>query len=227
MWQKNSRWYSTTDTYTGRSWLCTEQAGFHKNRSCEGQILSLATRPKMTVLPLLDNFKAFDHVYRGNLIFSAITRGLMIIYAHCLRDSGSSTEKQKSGTEADTFHYTGDFHKRSHCTSSTFGEEHLKTRRCSYCRQCFILLQPTQQRSHCSSHTGSYNEGGGVRLPSSINTRKRFVCCSFILRFLKWRERIDALHVVKWIAESPKMVHLSPSFMKTIIRPLKYFQKIN
>ncbi len=45
-----------------RDWQCTEQAGFRKNRSCDGQILSLkqsisggyqAIKPKNSVLVLL------------------------------------------------------------------------------------------------------------------------------------------------------------------------------
>ncbi len=54
-----------------RDWLCTEQAGFRKNRSCEDQVLRLTqsisdgyqvTTPKKTVLALFDYSKAFDRV---------------------------------------------------------------------------------------------------------------------------------------------------------------------
>ncbi len=82
-----------------RDWLCTEQAGFHKNRSCEDQILRLtqsirdgfqATKPKKTVLALLDYSKAFDRVWREDLLISAIDKGLPISYAQWLRDFPSN-----------------------------------------------------------------------------------------------------------------------------------------
>ncbi len=56
----HNRLYYVAET---RDWLCTEHAGFRKNRSCEDQILRLtqsisdgyqATKPKKTVLALLD-----------------------------------------------------------------------------------------------------------------------------------------------------------------------------
>ncbi len=76
-------------------WLCTEQAGFRKNRSCEDKILRLtksisdgyqATKPKKTVLVLLDYSKAFDRVWREDLLFRAIDKGLQISYVQWLRD---------------------------------------------------------------------------------------------------------------------------------------------
>ncbi len=57
--------------------LCTEQARFRKNQSCEDQILRLTqsisdgyqtTKPKKTVLALLDFSKAFDRVWREDLL---------------------------------------------------------------------------------------------------------------------------------------------------------------
>ncbi len=61
----HNRLYYLADT---RDWLCTEQAGFRKNRSCEDQILCLtqsmcgyhATKPKKTGLAFLDFSKTFD-----------------------------------------------------------------------------------------------------------------------------------------------------------------------
>ncbi len=70
-----SRLYYLAET---RDRLCTEQAGFRKNRSCEDQILRLtlltsdgyqATKPKKTVLALLDHSKAFEEgrpAYKNN-----------------------------------------------------------------------------------------------------------------------------------------------------------------
>ncbi len=78
-----------------RNWLCTEHAGFCKNRSCEDHILRLtqsisdgyqATKPKKTVLTLLDYSKAFDRVWREDLLIRAIDKGLPIAYAQWLRD---------------------------------------------------------------------------------------------------------------------------------------------
>ncbi len=78
-----------------RDWLCTEQARFRKNRSCEDQILCLtqstsdgyqAIKPKKTVLTLLDYSKVFDRVWREDLLIRAIDKGLPITYAQWLRD---------------------------------------------------------------------------------------------------------------------------------------------
>ncbi len=78
-----------------REWLCTEQAGFRKNRSCEDPILRLtqsirdgyqATKPKKTVQALLDNSKAFGRIWREDLLIRAIDKSLPIAYAQWLRD---------------------------------------------------------------------------------------------------------------------------------------------
>ncbi len=62
-------------------WLCTELAGFRRNRSCEDQILRLkqlisdgyqAIKPKKTVRALLDYSKAFDLVWREDLLIRVI-----------------------------------------------------------------------------------------------------------------------------------------------------------
>ncbi len=83
----HNRLYYLAET---RDWLCTEQAGFRYNRSCEDQILRLtqsisegfqATKPKKTVLALLDYSKAFDRVWKEDLLIRAIDKGLPISYA--------------------------------------------------------------------------------------------------------------------------------------------------
>ncbi len=92
----HNRLYDLTET---REWQCTEQAGFRKNRSYEDQILRLmqsisdgyqASKPKETGLALLDYSKAFDRVWREDLLIKAIDKGLPIAYAHWLRDVLSS-----------------------------------------------------------------------------------------------------------------------------------------
>ncbi len=64
----HSRLYYLAET---QDWLCTQQAGFRRNRSFEDQILLLtqsisdgyqATKPKETALALLDYSKAFDRL---------------------------------------------------------------------------------------------------------------------------------------------------------------------
>ncbi len=81
----NNRLYYLAET---RDWICTEQAKIkknNKNRSCEDQILLLthsisgryqATKPKKTVLALLDYHKAFHRVWREDLLIRAIEEGL-------------------------------------------------------------------------------------------------------------------------------------------------------
>ncbi len=88
----HNRLYYLAET---RDWLCTEQAGLRRNQSCEDQILRLtqsitegcrATKPKKTVLALFDYPKAFDRVWREDLLIRAIYKGLPITYAQWLRD---------------------------------------------------------------------------------------------------------------------------------------------
>ncbi len=88
----HNRLYYLAET---RDRLCTEQTGFRKNRSCEDQILRLtlsisdgyqATKPKKTVLALLDYSKAFDRVWREDLLIREIDKGHPISYAQWLRD---------------------------------------------------------------------------------------------------------------------------------------------
>ncbi len=45
-----------------------------------------ATKPKKTVLELLDYSKAFDRVWREDLLIRAIDKGLPTAYAQWLRD---------------------------------------------------------------------------------------------------------------------------------------------
>ncbi len=84
---RHNRLYYLMET---RNWLCTEQAGFCKNRSCEDQILRLtqsisdgyqAIKPKKIALALLDYSKVFDRVWREDLLIRAIDKGLPISYA--------------------------------------------------------------------------------------------------------------------------------------------------
>ncbi len=65
-------------------WLCPEQAGFRTSRSCEDKILRVtqtisggyqATKPKRTVLTLLDFSKAFDRVWKEDLLLRAVDKG--------------------------------------------------------------------------------------------------------------------------------------------------------
>jgi ribonuclease HI len=68
-----------------RGWLCNDQAGFRKLRSCEDQVIRLtqdisdgfqATPSKRTVLALLDYSKAYDKVWREDLIGHLLELGV-------------------------------------------------------------------------------------------------------------------------------------------------------
>ncbi len=68
-----------------RGWLCSEQAGFGKLRSFEDQILRTtqtigdgfqATKPQRSLMALLDFSKAFDRVWREELLLTASPKGL-------------------------------------------------------------------------------------------------------------------------------------------------------
>ncbi len=141
-----------------RDWLCTEKAGFRKNRSCEDQILRLAqsisdgyqaTKPKKTVLALLDYSKAFGRFWREDLLIRAIDKGLPITNAQWLRIVAAPTEKPKcrsTKTEADSYHYARDslaaplpfVHRRPFaCHNRKHGGGHI-------CRRCFTLQQLPQ-----------------------------------------------------------------------------------
>ncbi len=78
-----------------RGWLCPEQPGFRTSRSCEDQILRVtqtiidgnqAAKPKRTVLTLLDFSKAFDRVWKEDLLLRAMDKGLPLTFAKWLRD---------------------------------------------------------------------------------------------------------------------------------------------
>ncbi len=83
----HNRLYYLAET---RDWPCTEHARFRKNRSC-ADLQSIsdgypATKPKKTVLALLDYSKAFDHIWREDLLIIAVDKGLPITYEQWLRD---------------------------------------------------------------------------------------------------------------------------------------------
>ncbi len=128
-----------------RDWLCTEQAGFRKIRSCEDQVLRLtqsisdgyqATKPKNTALTLLDYSKAFDCVWREDLLIRAIDKDPRL-HTHSGCATSFPTEKPKcrsTKTEADSYHYARDSLKgpschrsSSCCTPTTFGGSYPKT----------------------------------------------------------------------------------------------------
>ncbi len=101
----NKRLYYMVEIH---DWINIEQAGFHKNRSGEDQVLRhtqsigdqyQATKPKKTVLALLDYSKAFGRAWRKDLLIRAIGKGLPIAYAQWLRDffSNRKAEVQISG----------------------------------------------------------------------------------------------------------------------------------
>ncbi len=78
----HNRLYYIAET---RGWLCSKQAGFRTIRSCEGQILRTtqtisdgyqSTKPKRTVLTLLDFSKAFDRVWKEDLLLRAADKDL-------------------------------------------------------------------------------------------------------------------------------------------------------
>ncbi len=70
----HNRLYNLAET---RGWLCSEQAGFRKLRSCEDQILRIAQtisdgfqadKPQHSLMALLDFSKVFDRVWREELL---------------------------------------------------------------------------------------------------------------------------------------------------------------
>ncbi len=88
----HNRLYYLAET---RGWLCPEQVGFRTSRSCEDQILRVtqtigdgfqATKPKRTVLTLLDLSKVFDRVWKEALLLRAVDKGLPLTVAKRLRD---------------------------------------------------------------------------------------------------------------------------------------------
>ncbi len=88
----HNRLYYLAET---RGWLCPKQAGFRTSRSCEDQILRVtqttsdgyqATKPKLTVLALLDFSKAFDRVWKEDILLRAVDKCLPLTFAKWLRD---------------------------------------------------------------------------------------------------------------------------------------------
>ena len=68
-----------------RHWICDDQAGFRRMRSCEDQVLRLsqgisdgfqASPPQRTVLALLDYSKAYDTVWREKLFAEMMDKGV-------------------------------------------------------------------------------------------------------------------------------------------------------
>ncbi len=76
---KGPRRHASTTTTDSTTWR-KPGIGFHKNRSCEDQILRLTqsisdgyqiTKRKKTILALLDYSKAFNRVWREDLLIRA------------------------------------------------------------------------------------------------------------------------------------------------------------
>ena len=66
-----------------RGWLSNCQAGFRKNRSCEDQVLNLTQKvsdgfqkKQMTVMALLDYSKAYDRVWREDLLLTMLDKAI-------------------------------------------------------------------------------------------------------------------------------------------------------
>ncbi len=75
------RLYNLAET---REWLCSEQAGFRKLRSCEDQILGItqtisdgfqAAKPQRNLMVFPDFLKAIDRVWREELLLAASSNG--------------------------------------------------------------------------------------------------------------------------------------------------------
>ncbi len=88
----HNRLYYQVET---RAWPCPVQVGFRTSRSSEDQILRIeqtisdgyqATKPNGTVLTLLDFSKAFDCVWKEDLLLRAVDKGLSLTFAKWLRD---------------------------------------------------------------------------------------------------------------------------------------------
>ncbi len=93
-----------------QGWLCPEQAGFRTSRSCEDQVLRATqtisdgyqtTKPKRTVLTRLDFSKAFDRVWKEDLLLRAVDVGLHLTFVKWLRDflSNRQTRVQINGEQ--------------------------------------------------------------------------------------------------------------------------------
>ncbi len=89
----NNRPYNLAKT---REWLYSEQAGFRKLCSCEGQTLSITqtiingfqvAKPQRSLMALLGLSKTIDPVLREDFLLPASSKGLPIPLAHWWRDS--------------------------------------------------------------------------------------------------------------------------------------------
>ena len=72
-----------------RSWICPEQAGVRKQRGCEDLVLNIIQGvsdgfqqrpPKRSVMALLDYSKAYDRVWREELVVTALDQGVPPTY---------------------------------------------------------------------------------------------------------------------------------------------------
>ncbi len=88
----HNRLYNLAET---GAWLCSEQAGFRKLRSCEAQILRItqtisdgfqAAKPQRSLMAILDFSKAFDRVWNEELLLAASSKGIPIPFARWLHD---------------------------------------------------------------------------------------------------------------------------------------------
>ncbi len=87
-----NRLYNLAET---NEWLCSEQAGFRKQRSCVDQIIRItqticggfqAAKQQRSLMALLDFSKAFYRVWREEILLAASFNGLPIPYDRWLRD---------------------------------------------------------------------------------------------------------------------------------------------
>ncbi len=96
-----------------RAGLCSKQAGFRKLRSCEDQILRItqtisdgfqAAKPQRNLMALLDFSKAFDRVWKEELLLAASSKGIPIPFARWLRDflSNRTARVQINGERGDS-----------------------------------------------------------------------------------------------------------------------------
>ncbi len=127
MWQKRWRESSTTDSTTSRKpgtgCALIKQDSVRidhaKTRSCASHSDGYqATKPKKIVLALLDYCKAFDHVWREDLLIRGIDKDL--------RDF-LSNRKAKVQINRDRGRQLPLRRSFSCCTSTTFGESYPKT----------------------------------------------------------------------------------------------------
>ncbi len=106
-----NRLYYLSET---RGWICNEQAGFHKLRSCDVQILRItqfisdgfqATKTQGSLKAHIDFSKSFDRVWREELLLATSSMGLLIPFTRWLRDvlSNRIARVQINGKRGDSF----------------------------------------------------------------------------------------------------------------------------